>query len=178
VEAPGVIANRSDGNRLLLGAVDPRFSARVAPLADALRTAGVDPGDGQPIRTPIWKKLMYTMCMGPIASLTGLRNGLIRTDPDLIALMDKLSLEGVAIAHSHGQQVSARIEIPATGPIANHKQSMLQDLEKGHPVEYAPIIGLPRAYAHAAGIPCPTIDAVATLLKGRLVGAGLLGPQG
>ncbi len=173
IEAPGIVTNRTEANALLLGAIDPRSQVRIAPLAKALADAGINPGTGAPIRTEIWKKLMYTMCMGPIASLTGLRNGQIRTDPDLVALLDTLSREGVAIAHAHGHMVSAKIEIPATGPIANHKQSMAQDLERGRPVEFDPIIGLPRQYAHAAGIHCPALDSVATLLQGRLKALGL-----
>ncbi len=174
IEAPGVVANRTEQNALVLGAVDAAFEPRLAPLRQALRAAGIDSGEDRPIRTEIWKKLMYTMCMGPMASLTGLRNGQIRSDPDLIAILDKVSAEGVAIARAHGVDIDFRIEIPATGAIVNHKQSMLQDVERGRRPEYEPIIGLPRAYAHAAGLACPTIDAMASLLKGRLQGAELL----
>ena len=70
--------------------------------------------------------------------------------------------------------VATRVVIPAAGPIAGHKQSMAQDLERGRPVEYQPIVGLPRAYAHAAGIPCPTLDLIAALLEGRLKSLDLM----
>ena len=83
--------------------------------------------------------------MGPIACLTGLHNGEIRTDPNLIAILDRLSAEGVALARAHGCDPPAKIVIPAAGPIAGHKQSMPQDLERGRPVEYQPIASpLPR----------------------------------
>jgi len=49
-----------------------------------------------------------------------------------------------------------------------------QDLERGRPVEYQPIVGLPRAYAHAAGVPCPTLDLIAALLEGRLKALDLM----
>jgi 2-dehydropantoate 2-reductase len=174
IEAPGVVANRAEQNALILGAVDAAFAPRLAPLAAALHGAGIDPGRGTPIRQEIWKKLMYTMCMGPIACLTGLRNGEIRSDSGLAEIVDRLSLEGLAIARAHGCDVPDRIVIPATGPIAEHRQSMAQDLDRGRPVEFEPIVGLPQAYAHAAGIPCPTLDMLSTLLRGRLIGAGLL----
>jgi 2-dehydropantoate 2-reductase len=173
IEAPGVVANRTEQNALVLGAVYAEFTPRLAPLAQALRGAGIDPGQGAPIRNEIWRKLMYTMCMGPIACLTGLRNGQIRTDPGLIAILDRMSAEGVALARAHGCDPPDKIVIPATGAIVNHKQSMAQDLERGRPVEFMPVVGLPRAYAHAAGIPCPTLDLLATLLEGRLRGAGI-----
>jgi 2-dehydropantoate 2-reductase len=79
-----------------------------------------------------------------------------------------MSAEGVALARAHGCDPPGRIVIPAKGPIAGHKQSMAQDLERGRPVEYHPIVGLPRAYVHAAGVPCPTLDLIAALLEGRL----------
>ena len=112
--------------------------------------------------------------MGPIACLTGLRNGEIRTDPNLVSILDRLSTEGVALARAHGCDPPARIAIPAVGPIAGHKQSMAQDLERGRPVEYQPIVGLPREYAHAAGVPCPTLDLIAALLEGRLKALDLM----
>jgi 2-dehydropantoate 2-reductase len=174
IEAPGVVANRTEQNALVLGAVYADFAPSIAPLTMALGAAGIDPGKGAPIRNEMWRKLMYTMCMGPIACLTGLRNGQIRTDPDLIAILDTLSAEGVALARAHGCDPPEKIVIPATGAIVNHKQSMAQDLERGRPVEFQPITGLPRAYAHAAGIPCPALDMMATLLAGRLKSAGLL----
>ncbi|MFM9939793.1 MAG: ketopantoate reductase C-terminal domain-containing protein [Hyphomicrobiaceae bacterium] len=71
-------------------------------------------------------------------------------------------------------QPTEKIVIPATGPVAGHKQSMAQDLERGRPVEFEPMVGLPRAYAHAAGIPCPTLDLIAALLEGRLKANGLM----
>ena len=148
----------------------------VAPLAEALHGAGINPGTGAPIRQEIWKKLMYTLCMAPIACLTGLRNGQIRTNPGLVAILDTLSQEAVCIARAHGCDVPDRIVIPATGAIVNHRQSMAQDLDRGRPVEYMPIVGLPRAYAHAAGLPCPTLDMLATLLEGRLISLGLMQP--
>ena len=174
IEAPGIVVNRTERNALVLGAVDSTFAPMLAPLAAVLRDAGIDPGTGAPIREEIWRKLMYTMCMGPIACLTGLRNGEIRTDPNLIAILDRLSAEGVALARAHGCDPPARIVIPAAGPIAGHKQSMAQDLERGRPVEYQPIVGLPRAYAHAAGVPCPTLDLIAALLEGRLKALDLM----
>ena len=82
---------------------------------------------------------------GLIACLTGLHNGEIRTDPNLNAILDRLSAEGVALARAHGCDPPAKIVIPAAGPIAGHKQSMPQDLERGRPVEYQPIASpLPR----------------------------------
>jgi ketopantoate reductase len=51
---------------------------------------------------------------------------------------------------------------------------MAQDLERGRPVEYQPIVGLPRAYAHAAGVPSPTLDLIAALLEGRLKALDLM----
>ncbi len=55
IDAPGVISNRTDQNKLLLGAIDPAGQASVAPLAAALAEAGIDPGAGEPIRLQIWR---------------------------------------------------------------------------------------------------------------------------
>ena len=173
IEAPGLVVNRIERNALVLGAVDPSFAAELVPLAAVLRAAGIDPGTGAPIRDELWRKLMYSMCMAPIACLTGLCNGEIRSEPGLVAMLDRAAAEGVALARAHGCDPPARITVPATGPVAAHKQSMAQDLERGRAIEYQPVVGLPRAYAHAAGIPCPTLDLLAALLEGRLKGLGL-----
>lgn len=173
IEAPGLVVNRTERNSLVLGAVDPAFAPMLAPLAAALKEAGIDPGTGAPIRDEIWRKLMYTMCMAPIACLTGLRNGEIRSDAYLVGVLDCMSAEGVTLARAHGCNPPEKIVIPATGPVAAHKQSMAQDLERGRPVEFQPVVGLPRAYAHAAGVACPMLDLMAALLEGRLRALGL-----
>ncbi|MFM9939792.1 MAG: hypothetical protein ACKVP7_09875 [Hyphomicrobiaceae bacterium] len=53
--------------------------------------------------------------MGPIACLTGLRNGEIRTDPNLIALLDGLAAEGVALARAH-DSTHGKDRYPSHGP--------------------------------------------------------------
>jgi 2-dehydropantoate 2-reductase len=173
IEAPGVVVNRTEQNVLQLGAVYPEFAPRIAPLAEALRAAGIDPGKGAPIRTEVWRKLMYTMCMGPLAALTGLTNGGIRGDPGLVAILEQMAGEGLALARAHGCDFPDGITFPSLGANASHMQSMGQDVMRGRPVEFMPIVGLPRAYAHAAGIACPALDMLTALLAGKLRGMGL-----
>jgi 2-dehydropantoate 2-reductase len=50
---------------------------------------------------------------------------------------------------------------------------MLQDLETGRPMEVEAILGMPVAFARAAGVATPTLDAVAAIIARRAAAKGL-----
>ena len=57
---------------------------------------------------------------------------------------------------------------------AAHKTSMLQDLERGRPLEIMPIIGATSELARLVQVPTPTIDTVLAIVKLRAKMTGQL----
>ena len=114
------------------------------------------------------------MCIAPLAALTGLTNGQLHADNGICRLIKGMEREGLAIASAHGIALEEAPGVPGAGLAPNHKNSMLQDVERGVRVEFEPTVGLLGRYAEAAGIATPYLGTVATLLKAKLTGAGLL----
>jgi len=73
---------------------------------------------------------------------------------------------GRALGSDPGDRIDARIKTTRDGA-GFHKTSMLQDLERGRPMEIVPIIGAAAEMAALAGVPTPTIDTVLALVKMR-----------
>lgn len=76
-------------------------------------------------------------------------------------------------ATGHAVSVVSRERPSAATP---HKPSMLQDYELGRPMEVEAILHAPLAFAAAAGVPAPTLSAVAALVSWRATRKGLFSP--
>lgn len=171
---PGIIENKASVNRFELGAVDAAGEVHVPKLLAAFEPTGLPVSGGEPIRIPLWRKLQFSMCIAPLAALTGLTNGQLHADDGICRLIKDMEREGLAIASAHGIELEPAPGVPGAGLAPNHKNSMLQDVERGVRVEFEPAVGLLGRYAQAAGIATPSLDTVAALLKAKLTGAGLI----
>jgi 2-dehydropantoate 2-reductase len=174
IAEPGVIQCGARGNELWLGTPDETQSHRLEPLIAALKGAGIGAKTDLSIRQYIWIKMHTTLCMAPTSALTGQTYGEIYEDEGMLELIKAIEAEGLAVADAHGFHLEPFKGLPAGGVVPGHKNSMLQDVERGARVEFEPIVEVPRLYARAAGLPCPTLDTVATLLKAKLKSARLL----
>ena len=82
--------------------------------------------------------------------------------------------EGLATARAHGITPDVTVE-RAYGkrPSSPHKSSMLQDFERGRPPEIDGILTSVQAFARAAQVPTPHLDAVTALVIEKARKAGL-----
>jgi 2-dehydropantoate 2-reductase len=81
--------------------------------------------------------------------------------------------EGLAVAKAHGVDVEDNFQSSyGARPTSPHKSSMLQDFERNRPPEIDGILTSVQAFARAADIPTPTVDAVTALVieKARRLG--------
>ena len=81
--------------------------------------------------------------------------------------------EGLAVARAHGVDVEDNFTSSyGTRPTSPHKSSMLQDFERGRPPEIDGILTAVQAFARAAGVATPTVDAITALVveKARRMG--------
>ena len=84
-------------------------------------------------------------------------------------------LEAQAIAESLGAKFRVDVErrIEGARKVGAHKTSMLQDLERGRPVEIDPLITVVQEMGRMTGIATPALDAVLALVAQRTRVAGL-----
>jgi 2-dehydropantoate 2-reductase len=173
---PGVIHNHSAGrNMLVVGETDDRPSARVDALRDALNRADMNSPPIADIRTAVWDKLLInfgsTLCVPlgePIRA--------VLQDPALVAVRERTMKEGRAIAVAHGVDPALAPKRPGStqGSVAtSHKPSMLQDYELGRPMEVEAILMAPLAFARAAAIDTPALDALSAIVARMATAKGL-----
>jgi 2-dehydropantoate 2-reductase len=175
VVEPGVVENFSPGrNMLVMGAPDDRPSARVDALRKVLEDAGMPSPATADIRQSVWDKLLVnfgsTLCV-PL----GEPFGAVINDPALRAVRERLMAEGRAVAAAHGVAFTGlpKRPGPAGAAATSHKPSMLTDYEMGRPMEVEAILAAPQAFARAAGVETPALDALAALTMRLAAAKGL-----
>ena len=167
---PGVVVNHTEGrNMLVVGETDDRPSERIAALRALLCAAQLHSPAAGDIRQSVWDKLLINfgscLCVPIGEPISAMMN-----DPALRAVRDRLLDEGRAIAHAHGISLGGAPRRPGGAPTAGatgHKPSMLQDYELGRPMEVDAILAVPCAFARAAGVAAPTLEALSAI-TGRL----------
>lgn len=173
---PGLIAVETPRNRLILGELDGAARPRAAALAAALQAGGMGAEVTATIRDAVWTKLMGNLSGGALAVLTQALPCEVYADPVCEAAMRAIIAEGEAIAYALGAVSRADPEAQMeNGRRSRHKPSILQDLERGRPMEVDAIYTVPLELARLAGVATPTLDLIVALLRLRARAAGLYG---
>jgi 2-dehydropantoate 2-reductase len=178
VVAPGVVAHHQL-NRFILGEPDGSRSPRIEALSRALIGANFDAPIRDSIRWNIWLKLWGNVCFNPISALTGATLGQMLGNPTLRALCRTMMLETQSVNEALGVQIPADMmerRLAAAAAIADHKMSMLQDVERGRSLEIDALVTVVQELGRLTGRPTPTIDAVLALVQERGRRLGLYEP--
>jgi 2-dehydropantoate 2-reductase len=177
VVEPGVIRNHTAGNNMLVvGECDDRGSSRISALRAILEKAGISSPPADDIRQAIWNKAVGNLGTSTLALLTGEPLTMVRADPGLRELLERIGSEGKQIAAAHGVDSERAPERPSGGYKSgniSHKPSMLQDYERGRPMEIESQLATPLAFARQAGVVTPTLDALIPLAVHKAAAKGL-----
>ena len=186
VVEPGIVRNgREHDNRFVLGeALPPDATAggqdRAAALAMALDGCGFGIEGTADIRREMWMKLVRNISGSPLCALTGADIRTAFADPAIRRTAAALLSEALAVAAAHGfgeLGIDPESQLQQRGHLA-HKPSMLQDLERGRPLEIDTMLAIVADFAAAAQIPVPTLETVLGLLTVRARVAGCLPASG
>lgn len=174
---PGVIENHVPGNNMIpLGRPDHAVTPMVTALRGALEDCDISSPPVADIRQSIWSKLSQMLGNSTLCTITGLTVGEVRGDPDLKEIAARAGAEGRAIAKALGVAVDAAPQRPSGGHAsgaAGHKPSMLQDYERGRPMEIESQLMAPLALARAAKVNTPTLDLIVPLAAAKARAKGL-----
>ena len=165
---PGVIEH-TYGDRFTLGEPDGSKSARVERLSQALKTTGLKAPVRADIRAEIWVKLWGNLAFNPLAALTASTLDRLAFRPDLREVARAMMEEATAVAEALGVTFPVSIDkrIDGAGEVGAHKPSMLQDLERGRPMEINALLGAVVELAELTGKPVPLCRAVLALVRER-----------
>jgi 2-dehydropantoate 2-reductase len=165
---PGCVQHMP-GAELIIGEARGHVSERVECLVSAFRDATIVCDSSPRIQDAIWHKLLGNLSMNPVAALTGATLKSMADSPRTRALLAILIGEGMAVGDvlglDNGSSIDERIELGAL--LGEFKTSMLQDLEKGRPMEIDSIISAVCELARIADVDTPALDTVLALINLR-----------
>ncbi|WP_242531096.1 2-dehydropantoate 2-reductase [Roseococcus thiosulfatophilus] len=175
VAEPGVIEH-TYGDRFTLGEPSGERTARVEALAKALVAAGFKAPVRPKIRDEIWVKLWGNLAFNPISALTSTTLDVITAPGELRDLARAMMLEAQEIGQALGVRFAIDVDkrIAGAAEVGAHRTSMLQDLERGRPMEVEALLGVIVEFAELTGRPAPSCRTVLALLRARARAAGCL----
>lgn len=165
---PGVVRQTSPAASFTLGEPDGGSHARTAALARVMTEAGMKIEVVADIRSAIWMKLLGNLCFNPVGALARARIDQIFERPGLVDLIRTLMAEAMAVGAAYGIEFPITVEqrLAVARKLGAFKSSMLQDVERGRPIEVEAILGAAVELARRVGIATPAIDAVYGLAGG------------
>lgn len=174
VIAPGVIEH-TYGNRFTLGEPDGTKSSRVEALSQMLVKAGLKAPVRGNIRDEIWVKLWGNLAFNPLSALTASTLDRLAFRPDLRAVAHAMMTEAQGVAEALGAKFAVGIDkrIDGAGEVGAHKPSMLQDLERGRPMEIDALLGVIVELAQLTQRSVPCCEMVLALVRERARQAGV-----
>jgi len=176
VVAPGVIEH-TYGDRFTLGEPDGSRSPRVAAISEALIAAGFKAPVRPKIRDEIWVKLWGNLAFNPISALTTATLDVLTADAAQRGVARAMMLEAQGVAEALGIRFAIDVDkrIAGAAEVGAHRTSMLQDLERGRPMEIDALLGVVVELAALVGRPAPTCETVLALVRARARAAGCYG---
>ena len=175
VTAPGVI-DHSYGDRFSLGEPDGSRSPRAQALSEALIAAGFKAPVRPKIRDELWVKLWGNMAFNPISALTTATLDVLTGDEGQRGVARAMMLEGQRVAEALGVRFAIDVDkrIAGAAEVGAHTTSMLQDLERGRPMEIEALLGAVVELADWVGEAAPISRTVLALVRARARAAGCL----
>lgn len=170
---PGVIEH-TYGDRFTLGEPDGSRSRRIEVLSRILIAAGLKAPIRPRIRDEIWVKLWGNLAFNPISALTTTTLDRITSEPGLRALCRAMMLEAKVVAEALGTRFALDVEkrIDGAAAVGEHKTSMLQDLERGRPMEIDALLGAVVELGEVVGRQMPICRTVLAMVRERARRAG------
>jgi 2-dehydropantoate 2-reductase len=174
IAEPGVVRHIY-GDKFPLGEPSGERTLRVEQLAALFRAAGLNAPVLDNIRDEIWLKLWGNLCFNPISALTHATLDVIASDPGTRAVAKAMMLEAQAIGEALDIRFRVDVErrIEGARKVGAHKTSMLQDLERGRPMEIDALVQVVQEMGRIVGVPTPTVDTVLALVRQRAATATL-----
>jgi 2-dehydropantoate 2-reductase len=151
------------------------ISPKTAKLALAIDQAGHQCLAVPDIYQSLFAKLLYNCALNPLGAILGVNYGPLAENPSTRQIIDTIIDETFAVIYETGGTTAWQDAgsyrrffysqlIPAT---ANHRPSMLQDLENSKRTEVEALVGYVSAEGKKHGVATPTCDTMAALIRFR-----------
>lgn len=164
--APG-FAYSANPLRLVVGEISHRHSERTQRLGSLLSSCAIATEVSDHVRDPLWTKVIANLTSNPLSVIAGATLRDIYTDPCLAPLARQMLEEALLTAAAHGARVALDPDalLAMGAAMGSIKTSMLQDYEKGLPLELAPIGDAVIELAGLQGLTMPLTQNILALAR-------------
>lgn len=164
--APAVVKTHNP-YRIIFGELNNELTPRLDELVALIESAGIEAHGTDRIRDQLWTKIIANLTSNPVSVVTGATLEQIYGQPGMKDLALATFTEAMQVAKAYDAKVGME---PATfmqfgasmGPV---RPSMLQDFDKGLPLELAAIGDAVVELAAKVNIPMPITKTVLTLAR-------------
>jgi 2-dehydropantoate 2-reductase len=174
IVAPGVIQQVGTFMRMIFGELDGRRSKRGEDFLALCLRAGFDATLSEQILTDLWMKFILLASNASMMAATRQPIGKLRDDPDLRPIFTAAYREVVEVGRAKGVALPADavdriLDLTSHMPPAM-KASMALDLDRGNRLELPWLGGKVVDLGRALGVPTPTHNMMAAMLKPYIMG--------
>ena len=174
IDKPGYLRHTT-ADRLVFGERDGRISDRLLAFEQAGTRAGFTAKASSTVESDLWVKFVRLATWSGMTTVTRSPMGVLRDDPTLYAMMMRAIDEVIAVGQKRGVALPADLvestkKLIAGFPPAS-KSSMLEDLERGRPLELPWLSGAVVRLGREAGVATPIHEFITTVLTPHVAGA-------
>jgi 2-dehydropantoate 2-reductase len=159
IEAPGVIRHFSNMASVEFGELGGGASARAESLREVLEAAGVEASVTTDVRSALWRKLLMVSSWAGLGALARSPMGVMRSQPETRALIDRSAGEGIDVGHALGHNLPAdfRQQLWSFYDGLPHEAtaSMMRDIMAGKPSELDAWNGAVVRFGESLGVETP-----------------------
>lgn len=167
IDRPGHLRHTT-AHSLVFGERDGRRSDRLMAFEDACLRAGFKAKASTEVQTDLWVKFIRLSTWSGMTTVTRSPMAVVREDPALFKMMMDAIDEALAVGRARGITFPADILDTTLAMIKgfppNSKSSMLEDLERGRPLELPWLSGAVVRLGQAVGVPAPTHQFITAVL--------------
>ncbi|MDI9409522.1 MAG: 2-dehydropantoate 2-reductase [Candidatus Pacebacteria bacterium] len=170
---PGVVKLVS-GDKYLLGEPDGSRSQRGVRLSQAMIAAGLKAPLRTDFRDELWVKLLGNLSLNPVCALTGMTLAGAIGNPNIAQIIRSMMEEAEAVGKALGVNFKASIDQRMEGAraVGEHRPSMLQDLERGRPLEIDALLGAVVELGGWINHPMPQCRMILAMIRARAQNRG------
>jgi len=158
IDKPGHLRHTT-AHSLVFGERDGRRSDRLVAFEEACLRAGFKGKASTEVQTDLWVKFIRLSTWSGMTAVTRSPMGIVRDDPALFKMMMDAIDEALAVGRARGITFPADILDTTLAMIKgfppNSKSSMLEDLERGRPLELPWLSGAVARLGGEAGVATP-----------------------
>ena len=162
--------NWSGRGSLTLGMSSENHNEKIASFIEILNLAGLNAQWSEEMDKILWKKLLINVAINPICAITGLKNGAILDESELMSQAIEAMEEALTVAQSSGINFEGvdlqKNLIEIIENTSENRVSMLQDIMAGRKTEIDSLCGEIISRGRILGIPTPRNEILFALIKG------------